>query len=291
MITVKNLTHKFGDDTILEDIDMTFEEGKIYGLIGINGAGKSTLMRLISSVYQPTSGKIYLDGEVIDTNSKNKELLFFLPDDPFYSLNATASSLAKMYKMFYPLFSDMLFNNYISRFNLNPKQKVIHYSKGMRRKLFLSLAIACKVKYLLLDEAFDGLDPLARKEFIHFLLEAYETNPMTVIISSHALRDLEDIIDNYVVLDHKKVLASGKVMESFENYVKYQLAYITPINETLFTKLHPTELKIVGKIVQIVIRRNEEYEEELRKTNPVMMEELDMDFNDYFTNLVHERGE
>ena len=193
--------------------------------------------------------------------------------------------------MFYPLFSDMLFNNYISRFNLNPKQKVIHYSKGMRRKLFLSLAIACKVKYLLLDEAFDGLDPLARKEFIHFLLEAYETNPMTVIISSHALRDLEDIIDNYVVLDHKKVLASGKVMESFENYVKYQLAYTTPINETLFTKLHPTELKIVGKIVQIVIRRNEEYEEELRKTNPVMMEELDMDFNDYFTNLVHERGE
>ncbi|MDE5547262.1 MAG: ATP-binding cassette domain-containing protein, partial [Anaeroplasmataceae bacterium] len=102
MIEIKNLTHRFGDYVVLDNVDLTFEEGKIYGLIGINGAGKSTLMRLMSSVYRPSSGSIIIDGEPIDSNAKLKELVFFLPDDPFYSFNATPESLSKMYKIFYP---------------------------------------------------------------------------------------------------------------------------------------------------------------------------------------------
>ncbi|MDE6408267.1 MAG: ABC transporter ATP-binding protein [Anaeroplasmataceae bacterium] len=290
MIEIKNLTHRFGNSTVLEHIDLTFEEGKIYGLIGINGAGKSTLMRLMSSVYRANSGSIWIDGEPIDSNAKLKELVFFLPDDPYYSFNATPYSLSKMYEIFYPNFDMKLFKEYIKKFDIDLKGKMNHFSKGMRRRVFLTLAIACQVKYLFLDEAFDGLDPLARIEFNHFLLDAFESHTMTVIISSHSLKDLEEIIDGYVILDHQKVLASGKMMENFEQYVKYQMAYTSPITEELFKPLHPTELKIVGKIVQIVVRRDEEIIKELEATNPVMIEELEMDFNDYFTNIVSEGG-
>ncbi len=290
MIEIKNLTHRFGDTVVLDDISLTFEDGKIYGLIGINGAGKSTLLRLLSGVYRATSGQICIEGMAVDTNSKIKELVFFLPDDPFYSFNATPKSLANMYQIFYPKFDYTLFQSYLNRFELSEKGKVLHFSKGMRRRLFLSLAIACKAKYLLLDEAFDGVDPLARIEFNQFLLEALEQNPMTVIISSHSLKDLEEIIDGYVILDHQNVLASGKIMESFEHYVKYQMAFTSPITEEQFKDLQPTEIKIVGKIVQIVLRREEGILEKLQQFAPVMIEELDMDFNDYFRNMVTEGG-
>ncbi|MDE6656320.1 MAG: ABC transporter ATP-binding protein [Anaeroplasmataceae bacterium] len=290
MIEIKELTHRFGNCVVLDDIDLTFEEGKIYGLIGINGAGKSTLMRLISSVYKPSSGSIWIDGEKNDSTAKVKELVFFLPDDPYYSFNATPESLSKMYKIFYPKFDMALFQSYLKKFDISLHGKMNHFSKGMRRRVFLTLAIACQVKYLLLDEAFDGLDPLARIEFNHFLLEAFESHTMTVIISSHSLKDLEEIIDGYVILDHQKVLASGKMMENFEQYAKYQMAYTTPITEETFKSFHPTELKIVGKIVQIVVRRDENILKKLQETHPVMMEELEMDFNDYFTNLVSEGG-
>ena len=221
---------------------------------------------------------------------RSKELIFFLPDDPYYNFNATPKSLAKMYQIFYPRFDMSLFYTYINRFNLKENDKVIHFSKGMRRRLFLCLAIACRVKYLFLDEAFDGLDPLARIEFNHFLLEALEHNTMTVLISSHSLKDLEEIMDSYIILDSQSVLASGKMMESFEQYVKYQMAFTTPILAEEFADLQPTELKIVGKIVQIVVRRQDGVLEKLEALHPVMIEEIEMDFNDYFTNLVMEGG-
>lgn len=289
MIEIKELTHKFGDYIVLDKINFTFDEEKIYGLIGINGAGKSTLLRLLSSVYRPSSGQILVDGEELD-HSKVKEKIFFLPDEPYYSFNATPKSLSNMYKTFYPKFDMDVFKNYLGRFNIQMDKKVVHFSKGMRRRLFLCLAIACRVKYLLLDEAFDGLDPLARIEFNKFLLEAMENQPMTVIISSHSLKDLEDIIDGYLILDNQHVLASGKMMENFENYAKFQLAYTSPISEKDFEQFHPTEIRIVGKIVQIVVRREDEIVEGLKKSNPVMIEELEMDFNDYFTNIVQEGG-
>ncbi len=288
MIEIKNLSHSFGKNNVLKDINLTLEDGKIYGLIGINGAGKSTLMRLLSSVYRPSQGEIWIEGEKLDSSYSQKELIFFLPDDPYY--NATPKSLAKMYQIFYPRFDMSLFYTYINRFNLKENDKVIHFSKGMRRRLFLCLAIACRVKYLFLDEAFDGLDPLARIEFNHFLLEALEHNTMTVLISSHSLKDLEEIMDSYIILDSQSVLASGKMMESFEQYVKYQMAFTTPILAEEFADLQPTELKIVGKIVQIVVRRQDGVLEKLEALHPVMIEEIEMDFNDYFTNLVMEGG-
>lgn len=288
MIEIQNLTHSFGKKLVLKDISLTIEDGKIIGLIGINGAGKSTLMRLISGVYKVKDGEILLDHVQVDSSSKSKELLFFLPDEPYYGFNTTAESLARMYQGFYSKFDYPLYLNYVEKFKLNPKEKVMHYSKGMRRKLFLCLAIASQVKYLLLDEAFDGLDPLAREEFKHFLMEVFEKNPMTVIISSHSLKDLEDIIDNYIVLDQQRVLASGEILEGLEAFAKYQLAYTFPVKEEMFQKFNFTELKIVGKIVQIVVKRSDENLLELQKTNPVMMEELQMDFNDYFKNLVEE---
>ena len=290
MIEIKNLSHSFGKNNVLKDINLTLEDGKIYGLIGINGAGKSTLMRLLSSVYRPSQGEIWIEGEKLDSSYSHKELILYMPDDNYYNSKATQKYLAKMYQIFYPRFDMSLFYTYINRFNLKENDKVIHFSKGMRRRLFLCLAIACRVKYLFLDEAFDGLDPLARIEFNHFLLEALEHNTMTVLISSHSLKDLEEIMDSYIILDSQSVLASGKMMESFEQYVKYQMAFTTPILAEEFADLQPTELKIVGKIVQIVVRRQDGVLEKLEALHPVMIEEIEMDFNDYFTNLVMEGG-
>lgn len=293
MIEIKNLTKSFDGKMILKDISFTISKGSIFGLIGINGAGKSTLMRLMATVYKPDSGEILFEGTNLFQSKEIKKKVFFLPDEPYYTLNASVKSLLQLYQSFYKEFDENKFYYYMDKFALDPNEKIINYSKGMKRRFFICMALACKVEYIILDEAFDGLDPLARIEFKNMITDIYEEfEDMTIILSSHSLKDLEDIVDSFAILDNKKVVSSGNTNNQIEQYVKYQLAFKENKELKDFEFLNPISVRIDNKIIEIVFKREEKlsYLEELQGMKPVFIEEIPISFEDYFTTMLRESG-
>ena len=217
MIEIKNLTKSYEDKKeVLKEVNLTISDGTVFGLVGINGAGKSTLLRLISGVLRGEGGQVCVDGEDVYENEKAKRQMFFLPDDPFYTFNVSANALAQMYQAAYD-FDEKVFATYLDKFKLNAKAPIRNFSKGMKRQVFVALALAIAPKYLLLDEAFDGLDPLARMVFKKGLVELVEEKGTTVIISSHSLRELEDVCDSYGILDHGDITCSGDLENDLAN--------------------------------------------------------------------------
>ncbi len=293
MIEIKNLTKSFDGKIVLEKINLTIPKGSIFGLIGINGAGKSTLMRIMATVYNYDSGEILFEGRSLFESKEIKKKVFFLPDEPYYSLNVSVKSLLQLYQSFYKDFDKDKFYYYMDKFHLDPNEKIINYSKGMKRRFFICIALACKVEYIILDEAFDGLDPLARIEFKNMITDIYEEyEDMTIILSSHSLKDLEDIVDSFAILDNKKVISSGNTNNQIEQYIKYQLAFKENKVQQDFDFLKPISVSIDNKIIELVFKKEEtiSYLEELQKMKPVFIEEIPISFEDYFTTIIKESG-
>ena len=290
MIEVKNLSHSIGNKQILQNVSLTLEEGSVMGLVGINGAGKTTLLRLISGVFAVEQGAILIDGIPVDREESRKSL-FFLPDDPYFTIDTTGEKLYSMYKVFYPEIDRAVFDRFMANFSLNPKKPIRNFSKGMRRQLYISLALAVKPKYLLLDEAFDGLDPLSRLAFKRALNEFVEEYGTSVLISSHSLRELEDFCDSYVLIDNKTVSSSGDIAEKVNRFCKFQLAFYEEIHEGLFVKLPVTSIEISGRFARIVLQGNAaELLPKLQALNPAVVEEMRMDFEEVFIHEVEKRG-
>jgi len=290
MIEVKNLCHDIGGKIILKNVNLTLQEGSVMGLVGINGAGKTTLLRLISGVLTPKQGEILIDGQSAG-EEEARRALFFLPDDPYYTIYTTGESLYKMYQVFYPQIDRAVFDRFTKEFALDPKKPIRNFSKGMRRQLYISLALAVGPKYLLLDEAFDGLDPLSRHVFKRVLNEFVEENDTSVIISSHSLRELEDFCDCYVLLDQMTVSASGDIAEKVNSFCKFQLAFLEEIPDEAFAHLPVTSLEKSGRFVRVVLQGNAtELLPQLQALNPAVLEEMRMDFEEVFIHEVEKRG-
>ena len=293
MIAINNLTKGFDGKVVLEKINLTISKGSIFGLIGINGSGKSTLMRLMATVYKPDAGEILFEGSNLFESKEVKKKVFFLPDEPYYTLNASGKLLLRLYESFYEDLDENKFYYYLDKFSLDPSKKIINYSKGMKRRFFISLALACKVEYIILDEAFDGLDPLARLEFKNMITDIYEDYPdMTVVLSSHSLKDLEDIVDSFAILDNKKVISCGNTNDQIEQYVKFQLAFKEYKEVKDFVILNPIAININNKIIEIVFKREENisYLGKLEAMKPVFIEEVPISFEDYFKMMIKESG-
>lgn len=289
MIEIINVNKSFNTKEVLKDINIKIETGKVFGLIGINGAGKSTLLRLISGVYKADKGKILIDGKEVFENEITKKDIFFLPDEPYYSNNTTPYSLKDIYKVFYDI-DEEKYLNYIDFFKLPLKQSLNKFSKGMKRQVFISLALSIQPKYLLLDEAFDGLDPLARLTFKRALIDLIDEKQTTVIISSHSLRELEDICDSYGLLDNKQIASSGDITEAISSVHKYQVAFEKVLKEEDFDIKFKT-FSQDGRIIKVVV--NEEYEEfaqMINKYNPLIIDEIPIDFEELFIIEVESRG-
>lgn len=290
MIEIKGLYHSLGNNKVLDGIDLALPEGSVMGLVGINGAGKTTLLRLISGVYRPDAGEVLCDG--VDTQDENaRKKLFFLPDDPYFTTHTTGKALRKLYSVFYPEFDLKTYERHMATFKLDENKAIRNFSKGMRRQLFVALALAVKPKYLLLDEAFDGLDPLARLSFKRAINEAVEENGMSVLISSHSLRELEDFCDSYALIDQKKIVSSGDISERVNSFCKFQLAFSREIDEKAFEGLNATSVEISGRFVRIVLHESSEQAyKKLERLEPAVMEEMPMDFEELFIREVEGRG-
>ena len=290
MIEIKNLCHSLGGRLILNNINLTLQEGSIMGLVGINGAGKTTLLRLISGVYSADEGEIYCDGLPIG-DERARENLFFLPDDPYFTGHTTGKALFELYRVFYPSIDRAVFLEYMNEFGLDEKKPIRNFSKGMRRQLYIALALSVKPKYLLLDEAFDGLDPLARLAFKKAINRAAEEYGTSVLISSHSLRELEDFCDSYALIDKMTIASSGDIAERVNRYCKFQLAFFEEISDKIFFGLPVVSLERTGRFVRVVLEGNEsEMKAMLEKLSPAIVEQMPMDFEELFIREVEGRG-
>lgn len=285
MIEIKGLSHSFGSKIVLDNIDLTIPEGTILGIVGINGAGKSTLLRLLSGVYD-SNGRILYNGKSPNLAETRRDI-FFLADDPYYTASSTPKNIFEFYKAFYPSIDKDIFNGLISKYEIDPKKPLRSFSKGMRRQVFIALALAVKPKYMLLDEAFDGLDPLSRKIFKDSIIKLVEDEGTTVLISSHSLRELEDFCDRFILIDNNTIKNQGDIAEHVGSMCKFELAFMDSVSEEMFKDLPIISLQIKGRFVTIVLEgKGEEFHERLNALSPAVMDELPLDFEEAFIHDV-----
>lgn len=289
MIEIKNLSKGFGTKKVLQNINLSIEDGKVFGLVGINGAGKSTLLRLISGIYKADAGKVLINNEDVYENESVKSSIFFLPDEPYYESNTTPLSLITLYKTYYE-FDEKEYLKYLEDFKLPLKKTLKNFSKGMKRQVFISLALSIRPKYLLLDEAFDGLDPLARLSFKRAIVSLVEEKKTTIIISSHSLRELEDVCDSYGLIDKMSIASSGDINDSINKIHKYQVAFDNVPSKDEF-ELDFISYSQDGRIIKVVVDENlEEFSKKVAKFNPLLIDEIAIDFEELFMIEVERRG-
>ena len=286
MIEIKGLGKSYGPKKVLENVNVTVPDASVFGLVGINGAGKTTLLRMMADVLRPDEGTVEYDGENIAGNAKKRKELFFLPDEPYYTAGTTVEKLVALYKSFYA-FDDELFARYEKLFSLERRTPIRNFSKGMKRQAFAALALACRPKYLLLDEAFDGLDPLARLELKRGIISLEGT---TAVISSHSLRELEDICSGFALLDGGAVADAGDLAETLAQVHKFQAAFEEPVPSERFP-FECLSFESEGRVVRFVVRgEREEVVSALRALSPIFVEEIKVDFEELFLCEVKSRG-
>ena len=256
MIEVNNLIKKFDDFYALNGVNMNVGEGDVYGLVGPNGAGKSTLIRHLTGVYRQDAGEIYIDGEEVYENRKVKSEIAYIPDELFYFLQADTLEMMRYYKEIYESFDEKMFERMKKYFPaIDVKRNIRRLSKGMQKQVAFWLAICCKPKVLILDEPVDGLDPVMRRQIWSILLAEVEEHQMTVIVSSHNLRELEDVCDHVGIMNKGEIIIERSLTELQGNISKIQIACTTGMPKL------PPEFKIlhmsnIGRVYTIIVKGN-----------------------------------
>ncbi len=258
MITAKNLTKTFGDYKALDNISFEIEDGSIFGLVGSNGSGKSTLLRLISGILAPDEGVIGIDGISSFETPSVKSQIVFLGDTPHFLNQSNLTEMAKFYASMYPTFSWETYNSLLKVFPLNEKAKISSFSKGMQRQASLIVAISSKPRYLLMDEAFDGLDVVMRRTLANILSKGIEEDGLTVIIASHNLRELEEIADHIALIHKGQMIRTGSVDELCANIHKIQAVFKTVPEITAFEGIEVLKCEKTGSVLQLVTRGEKE---------------------------------
>ena len=252
MLEVRNLTKTFGSFTALKDLNMTIPRGAVYGLVGPNGAGKTTLIRHIAGVYRPDCGTVTLDAVPIFENPAVKVRVGYIPDDLFFFSSASIEDMRRWYRGIYPSFDDALFERVGEAFDLPRKSPIRKFSKGMKKQAAFWLTIAARPELLLLDEPVDGLDPVMRRQIMSLILADVAEHGTTVLVSSHNLRELEDICDHVGIMDKGKMLLEKSLADMQGSTIKVQLVGEIPEGLTI---LHRAD---TGRLKTLVLRATAE---------------------------------
>ena len=228
MLEMKHVTKTFGNFKALDDLTMTVPRGSVYGLVGPNGAGKSTAIRHFTGVYRADSGTVTMDGSPIDENVVAKERIGYIPDDVFYFPSASLEEMHRYYRGLYPRFDDELFRRLYEVFRLPGKIPLRRMSKGMQKQAAFHLAISTRPDVMILDEPVDGLDPVIRRQVWSLILDDVAQRGTTVLVSSHNLRELEDICDHVGIMNKGKMLLERSLADMQGNTVKLQMVGQAP---------------------------------------------------------------
>lgn len=245
MIELKNVTKAFKAHKALDNVDMTINKGSVYGLLGSNGAGKSTILRLLSGIYRQEGGEVLIEGKPVYDNVELKQRIFFINDETVQYTSYTLNDLKDLYKSYYPNFSEEIFEKLKTKINLPTNRKISTFSKGMKRQAIFIIALACNTDYLLLDEAFDGLDPTMRIIVRQMLVDAMIERNLTVVISSHNLKEMNDLCDTVGLLHNGKIIFSSELDNLKGDIHKLQLAFSDNTQEITREQLEETGLEIL----------------------------------------------
>ncbi len=282
MLEIKNVTKAFKDKSVLDDVSLNIDHGSIFGLVGVNGAGKSTLLRSIAGIYSLDDGLVLFEGLDTHIDVEIRKRIFLVSDDPYYPYGSSIKSLKMFYKSFYD-FDEEIYQKYLNLFKLSETDNISNFSKGMKRQALLLIALACKPELLLLDEAFDGLDPIVRVHIKNALSDLIEDNNSLIIISSHNLKELEDICDSYGILENGHIETYGDLLESKANINKYQLAFKEEVDIEMFKGFDVLYKNMEGRIVTLVIKGNrEDVSKKLEALNPLILDVLNVNFEELF---------
>lgn len=232
MIELKNVIKKFDTYNALDGVDMKIEKGTAFGLLGSNGAGKSTILRLLSGIYKQEAGDVLIDGEPVYDNPEVKEKVFFINDETVQFGSYTLNSLKNYYKSYYSNFSEEMFEELRTRVNLPLNKKINTFSKGMKRQAIVIIGLACRTDYLLLDEAFDGLDPTMRIIVKKMLVDAMLDRQLTTVISSHNLKEINEVCDTAALLHGGKIIFSREIDSVMSAVHKVQIVFPKNIEYT-----------------------------------------------------------
>lgn len=282
MIKATNLTKKFEDFTALSSLSTEINRGRIYGLVGSNGAGKSTFMRLISGVYKPEVGSVTIDGQEVFENVAVKQKVFYLPDDVYYLPKASADDMAKFYSKIYPSFNWELYNELKVHFPIDCGAKINTFSKGKKRQASILVAMCCGCDYILIDEAFDGLDPVIRLMIKKILVSEIEKRNATIIVTSHNLRELEDLCDQVGLIHDGSILFQKDLDDLKLGFSNIKVAFAGDVDIESFG-LDIMKKSQKGSVITLTVRGEAEVNREiLEKGNPIFCEVVPLTLEEVF---------
>ena len=284
MIQTEKLTKRFEDFTALRDISCTIPKGCIYGMVGSNGAGKSTFLRLITGVYKADEGSVLIDDQPVYENPIAKERMAYIPDELYFLQGASMNRMAELYKSIYNNFDSERFTYLTNSFQLNPKASLGTFSKGMKRQAAIILALSCRPDYMFFDETFDGLDPVMRKLVKSLICQDVLERNATAIITSHSLRELEDLCDQLALLHKGGLVLESDIGNLKTSQFKIQIAFEEDYTKAIFGDLDIRYYKKSGSVTNMIIKGDhEDTIRRLQSLNPLLIEVLPLTLEEVFT--------
>lgn len=281
MIEVRNVIKEFDGFRALDNLSMTVPTGSVYGLVGPNGAGKSTIIRHLTGIYRQDSGEITVDGEPVFDNPAVKSRIAYIPDDIFYYSNASIREMMDFYRSIYPHFDEQRFKKLGEVFELDPKRQMRRLSKGMQKQAAFWIAVSLRPDILVLDEPVDGLDPVMRRQIWSIIMADVAESGTTVLVSSHNLRELEDVCDCVGIMNKGKIMIERSLNELQENIVKIQLAL--PDGATLPEGLDILHKSSTGRLQSLIMHgTQEELTEKLQAANPLFIDAVPLTLEEIF---------
>ena len=292
MIELKNVDKTLGGVHAVDHVSGTIREGMVFGLIGSNGAGKSTLLRMISGVIRPDDGTILCDGAPVFENPEAKAQICFLPDTPYFFPNADIRQMRDYYAMIYPSFNRKQFDALAARFRLDPKRSIHAFSKGMKKRVSILLGLCAGTKYLLCDETFDGLDPVVRQAVKSLIAAEITERDFTPVISSHNLRELEDICDSIGLLHEGRLLLTRDLDDAKNNICKLQCVIPDSRREQeLISSLRILKMERTGSLLTLTVRgERTETLQRAQAQEPLFVEALPLTLEEIFISETEVAG-
>lgn len=284
MLQANRVIKMFDDIKALNEVSCTIPDGCIYGLVGSNGAGKSTLLRLMAGIYKPDQGEILLDGEPVYNNPATKKRIIYVSDELYFLPGANLERMAKMYASIYENFSYDRFHELVETFQLPTNRAIQNFSKGMKRQAAVLLALASCTDYLIFDETFDGLDPIMRNLVKGLVCEDVIGRKATAIITSHSLRELEDICDQLAMLHLGGLILESEAQNLKTSLFKVQIAFREDFGQEKFKDLNLLQYAKSGAVARMIVRGDrEETRQKLQEMEPLLLDILPLTLEEVFT--------
>ncbi|MCP3761294.1 ABC transporter ATP-binding protein [Domibacillus sp. A3M-37] len=284
MIKADHISKRFGRFEAVKDVHMHVKKGSIYGLLGSNGAGKTTLLKMLSGIVQADQGKPTIEGELIFERPDIKKRILFIPDQPYFFHQTSLLQMASFYEAVYDRWNGERFHQLLEHFDLDPKAKLSRMSKGMQRQASFILTLSAMPDALILDEPFDGLDPVVRQQVKNLLIQDVSGREMTVLVSSHNLREMEDFCDAVGVMHKGRILYERDLEELKTDVSKLQVAFRKMPDETFLKGMDVMHFEKRGRVLICIVRGNEgDIDRHVRSYEPAIYDVLPLTLEEIFT--------